>query len=63
MGLPKADGTTLTSSSFSRMSFSVSGSVPGGTAGIGKSVPLSLVSLLKRGGKEGSKVGGTPAPT
>ena len=35
----------LTSSSFSRISFSVSGSVPGGTAGIGKSVPLSLVSL------------------
>lgn len=54
---------TLTSSSFSRISFSVSGSVPGGTAGIGKSVPLSLVSLLKGGGEEGSKVGGTPAPT
>lgn len=36
-----------TSSSFSRMSFSVSSPTPGG-AGMGKSVPLSLVSLLQR---------------
>lgn len=37
-----------TSSSFSRMSFSVSLSVTPGTTGMGKSVPLSLVSLLQR---------------
>lgn len=37
-----------TSSSFSRMSFSVSLSTTPGAAGIGKSVPLSLVSLLRR---------------
>lgn len=36
-----------TSSSFSRMSFSVSLSATPGTAGRGKSVPLSLVSLLR----------------
>lgn len=36
-----------TSSSFSRMSFSVSLSVPPVTKGMGKSVPLSLVSLLQ----------------
>lgn len=37
----------LTSSSFSRMSFSVSESGTVGITGIGKSVPLSLVSLLR----------------
>lgn len=37
-----------TSSSFSRMSFSVSLSATVGTTGMGKSVPLSLVSLLQR---------------
>lgn len=37
-----------TSSSFSRMSFSVSLSATPGTTGMGKSVPLSLVSLLQR---------------
>lgn len=36
----------LTSSSFSRMSFSVSESGTGGMTGMGKSVPLSRVSLL-----------------
>lgn len=44
---------TLTSSSFSRMSFSVSTSGTGGITGMGKSVPLSRVSLLwaERGGE------------
>lgn len=48
---------TLTSSSFSRMSFSVSTSATGGITGMGKSVPLSRVSLLwaERGG-EGVRV-------
>lgn len=39
-------GSVLTSSSFSRMSFSVSESGTGGMTGMGKSVPLSRVSLL-----------------
>lgn len=45
---------TLTSSSFSRMSFSVSASGTGGMTGMGKSVPLSRVSLLRaeRGGED-----------
>lgn len=49
--------SALTSSSFSRMSFSVSTSATGGITGMGKSVPLSRVSLLwaERGG-EGVRV-------
>jgi len=49
-------GPTLTSSSFSRMSFSVSASGTGGMTGMGKSVPLSRVSLLQaeRGGEDAS---------
>lgn len=44
--LPSLDPSTLTSSSFSRISFSVSVSGSAGASGMGKSVPLSLVSLL-----------------
>lgn len=47
----EAPAPAHTSSSFSRMSFSVSESDTAGTAGMGKSVPLSRVSLL--GGKRG----------
>ena len=53
---------TLTSSSFSRMSFSVSASGTGGMTGMGKSVPLSRVSLLwaERGGEDAARA--PPAP-
>lgn len=54
--------STLTSSSFSRMSFSVSASGTGGMTGMGKSVPLSRVSLLRaeRGGEDAATA--LPAP-